>query len=180
MDVYDRIVPGGRDAVLAAIDDTELRKYLSGPILAASWYDCFAHAALDIAAADVRSMTAWDSVATASALQAEADAKGIYALLLKIVSPHVLVKKLGAISAQYFDYGTVRVEKVDAHHARMIRAAIPNQLYWWWGGISEGYVRALFKLSGAKNVTVHVSPHRTSSPDDPLGLGEFTVDARWE
>src|SRR5438046_1248080 len=119
MDVYDRIVPGGRQAVLAAIEDEPTRAYLSGPILAASWYDLFAHAALDLAAADLRKMAAWESVASASALQAENDAAGIYRLLLKVVSPHMLVSKLGKISAQYFDHGTVDVERVDDHYARM-------------------------------------------------------------
>ena len=71
MDVYDRVVRGGRVAVIAAIEDPAVRAYLSGSILAGSWYDLFAHAALDLAAADLRKMPAWESVASASALQAE-------------------------------------------------------------------------------------------------------------
>ena len=180
MDVYDRIVPGGRKAVLAAIDDEPTRTYLSGPILAASWYDLFAHAALDLAAADLLDLPAWESVARASALQAENDAAGIYRLLLKVVSPHMLVSKLGKISSQYFDHGGIEVQKVDAHAARMIRTGIANQLYWWWGGILEGYVHALFRLSGAKNTTSHAGVLETDAPDDPLGIGRFTVDVRWE
>ena len=180
MAVYDRIVPGGRQAVLAAIDDRAVREYLSGPILAASWYDLFAHAALDIAAADLRKMAPWESVASASAMQAEADASGIYKLLLKVVSPHMLVRKLGAISAQYFDHGTIEVERIDDHAARMLRTGISNQLYWWWGGILDGYVHALFKLSGAKNVSFHCGTLKTAQPDEPLGLGSFAVDVRWD
>ncbi len=106
MAVYDRVVPGGSRAVLAAIDDPGVREYLSAPILAASWYDLFAHAYLDVVAAELRKMPASESVATASALQAKDDARGIYKFLLKLVSPHVLVKKLGAISSQYFDRRT--------------------------------------------------------------------------
>jgi hypothetical protein len=180
MDVYDRIVPGGRRAVLAAIEDRATREYLSGPILAASWYDLFAHAALDLAAADLRAMAAWESVASASALQAEDDAAGIYRLLLKLVSPHMLVSKMGKISAQYFDHGGVEVQRVDARAARMTRTGIANQLYWWWGGILEGYVLSLFRISGAKNPTAHAGVLVTDAPDDPLGIGRFTVDVRWE
>jgi hypothetical protein len=180
MAVYDRIVPGGRQAVLQAIADPATRAYLSGPILAASWYDNFAHAALDIAAADLRKMPASESVATASAMQAKADAKGIYALLLKVVSPHLLVRKLGAITAQYFDYGTVKVERLDDRAAQIARHGIPNQLYWWWGGILDGYVHALFELAGAKGVTSHCGALKTSVPDDPLGAGSFVFDVRWE
>jgi hypothetical protein len=180
MAVYDRIVLGGRKAVIAAIDDPAVREYLGQPILAASWYDLFAHAALDISAADLRKMAPWESVASASALQAEADASGIYALLLKVVSPHMLVRKLGAISSQYFDHGSVEVERIDDHAARMIRQGIPNQLYWWWGGILDGYVHALFRLSGAKNVTFHCGALKTDKPEDPLGIGSFAIDVRWE
>lgn len=178
--VYDRIVPGGGAAVLAAIEDPSVRAYLSGPILAASWYDLFAHAALDLAAADLRKMPVWESISSASALQAEADAQGIYKLLLKVVSPHMLVRKLGAISSQYFDHGTVEVEKIDANAARMTRTGICNQLYWWWDGILEGYVRALFGLAGAKNLVVHCGVLQTEKPDDPLGLGSFPVDVKWD
>lgn len=180
MDVYDRIVPGGRQAVLAAIEDRAVREYLSGPILAASWYDLFAHAALDIAAADVLGMPAWQSVARASGLQAENDAAGIYRVLLKLVSPQMLVSKLGKISSQYFDHGGIDVQKVDSRHARMTRTGIANQLYWWWGGILEGYVHALFRLSGAKNPTSHAGVLESDAPDDPLGIGRFVVDVRWE
>jgi hypothetical protein len=180
MDLYDRIVPGGRQAVLRAIDDRDVREYLSGPILAGSWYDLFAHAYLDVAAADLRKMAATESVASASARQAAADAKGIYALLLKLVSPHMLVRKLGAISSQYFDHGSITVERVDTHTARMTRHGISNQLYWWWGGILHGYVTALFEIAGAKNTEVYAGPLVTDAPKDPLGLGSFAVEVRWE
>ncbi|MGZ3424133.1 MAG: hypothetical protein ACXWUG_07565 [Polyangiales bacterium] len=180
MDVYDRVVPGGRAAVLAAIEDPTVRAYLSGPILAASWYDLFAHALLDIAAADVRKLPVWESLSNASALQAEADAQGIYRLLLKVVSPHMLVRKLGAISSQYFDHGTVEVERIDDRAARMTRTGIANQLYWWWGGILDGYVRALFQLAGAKNLVVHCGVLKTDVPDNPLGIGSFPVDVSWD
>ncbi len=180
MAVYDRIVPGGSAAVLAAIDDAPTRAYLSGPILAASWYDLFAHAQLDLAAADLRKMPAWESVATASAMQAENDARGIYSFLLRFVSPHTLVSKLGNISAQYFDHGSIEVARLEGNHARMTRIGISNQLYWWWDGILEGYVRALFGLAGAKNVVIHCGLLETSEPDNPLGIGRFPVDVRWE
>ena len=178
--VYDRIVPGGRQAVLDAIDDPGVREYLSGPILAASWYDLFAHAYLDVVAAELRKMPATDSVASASALQAEADAKGIYSVLLKLVSPHLLVRKLGAISSQYFDHVKIVVERIDGHTARMTTDGIANQLYWWWGGILHGYVQALFDISGAKNTEAYAGPLKTSAPDDPLGIGSFAVEVRWE
>src|SRR5678816_1518355 len=130
MAVYDRLVDGGSRAVLDAIPDAAVRDYLGGPLLAASWYDLFAHAELDLAAAKLRNLPAWQSVSTASAAQAEADARGIYKLLLRFVSPHMLVRKMGAISAQYFDHGTVEVERLDARGARMTRTGIANQLYW--------------------------------------------------
>jgi hypothetical protein len=180
MAVYDRVVAGGSRAVLDAIDDRAVREYLSGPILAASWYDLFAHAYLDVVAADLRKMPASESVASASALQARDDARGIYSFLLKLVSPHTLVKKMGAISAQYFDHGTVGVERIDAHAARMTRSGISNQLYWWWGGILNGYVSALFGIAGAKNVELYAGPLKTDAPTDPHGLGSFAVDVRWE
>ena len=120
------------------------------------------------------------SVATASALQAEADERGIYALLLKCVSPHMLVRKLGAISAQYFDHGSIVVERLDARAARMTRSGIANQLHWWWAAILDGYVRALFGLAGAKNVETYAGPLVTQMPDDPLGVGAFGVEVRWD
>ena len=180
MAVYDRIVPGGSRAVLAAIEDKATRAYLSGPILAASWYDLFAHAQLDLAAADLRKMPAWESVATASAMQAANDARGIYSVLLRFVSPHTVVKKLGNISAQYFDHARIDVERLDGNHARMNCSGISNQLFWWWDGILEGYVRALFDLAGAKNLVVHCGLLSSDAPDDPLGLGRFAVDVRWD
>ncbi len=180
MEVYDRVVIGGSAAVLAAIDDPAVREYLSRPILAASWYDLFAHAALDFAAAEVRRMPAWESVASASALQAKADARGIYSVLLRLVSPHTLVRKLGAISSQYFDHGTIAAVKVEDRAARLTYGGIANQLYWWWTGIGEGYVRALFTLAGAKNTQVHTSALRSEAMSEPLGLGSFTFDVSWD
>jgi hypothetical protein len=179
MEVYDRIFPGGRAAVLAAVEDREVRDYLTRPILASSWYDLFAHAALDIAAADIQNIPAFESVAKASGLQAEADASGIYRLLLRVVSPHLLARKLGAISAQYFDHGDVEVLRVDDRAARLTRTGIANQLYWWWGGILDGYVNALFRLSGAKDVVCTCGRLESDRPDDPLGIGKFAVDVRW-
>jgi hypothetical protein len=179
MAVYDKIIPGGRAAVLEAVSDEATREYLKQPILAASWYDLFAHAALDIAAADLQEMQAWQSVAAASALQAEADASGIYRVLLRVVSPHMLIKKLGAISSQYFDHGKIAVERVDSRAGRMTLSGVANQLHWWWGGILDGYVHSLFRLAGAKDVVFTCGPLTSDKPDDPLGLGGFTVDVHW-
>lgn len=180
MAIYDRMVPGGRAAVLEAIEDPRVRAYLSQPILAASWYDLFVHAALDIAAADVLDLSPRDSVATASGRQAHEDARGIYRLLLRVVSPHMLVRKMGAISAQYFDHGTVEVERLDGRAARMTRHGIANQLYWWWGGILEGYVKALFERTGARNTATRCGELRSEQIDDPMGLGSFSVEIVWE
>jgi hypothetical protein len=119
-------------------------------------------------------------VAAASAMQARDDASGIYSLLLRVVSPHTLVSKMGAITARYFDHGTIVVERVDTKAARMTRDGISNQLYWWWCGILEGYVTALFEMAGAKNLTINRGPLVTQAPDDPLGVGRFTVDVKWE
>lgn len=180
MAIYDRVVPGGSAAVLAALDDPAVRDYLSAPILAASWYDLFAHAALDRAAAGLRRMPAWESVASASAIQAKSDASGIYSLLLRLVSPHTLVRKLGAISAQYFDHGKIDAVKLEDRAARLTYGGIANQLYWWWTGIGEGYVRALFQIAGAKNARVHTSALRSEAMNDPLGAGTFEFDVHWD
>jgi hypothetical protein len=180
MAVYDRMVPGGRQAVIAAIPDGDVRAYLSGPILAASWYDLFAHAMLDLAAADLRQMPGFESVASASGAQAEEDASGIYKLLLRVISPHMLVRKMGAISAQYFDHGTVDVQKLESHAARMTRTGIANSLYWWWSGILDGYVQTLFRIAGAKNLVSTIGPLKSEHLDDPLGIGNFDVDVRWQ
>ena len=179
MAIYDKMVPGGRDAVIAAIPDEAVRAYLRGPILAASWYDLFAHAMLDIAAADLRKMAAFESVASASGAQAEEDASGIYKLLLRVVSPHMLIRKLGAISAQYFDHGAIDVQRLEGSSARMTRSGIANSLFWWWSGILDGYVQTLFRIAGAKDVVATVGPLKSDKPDDPLGLGSFDVDVRW-
>jgi len=179
MAVYDRMIEGGSRAVLAAIPDPVVRAYLSGPLLRASWYDLFAHAELDLAAARLRNLPGPQSVASASAAQAEADARGIYKLLLRFVSPHMLIKKLGAISAQYFDHGTVEVQRIDDKSARMTRAGIANQLYWWWTGILDGYVSALFRLSGAQGLICTCGPLQTPDAESPLALGKFDVEVRW-
>jgi hypothetical protein len=180
MAVYDQVVPGGRRAVIAAVEDPAVREYLSQMFLAVGWYDLFAHAALDIAAGDLRRMSPWESVASASRLQAQADARGILSLLLKVVSPQMLVRKLGTISAQYFDHGAVEVERLDDKAARMTRTGIPNQLYWWWSAILEGYVRALFGLAGARGLRIRCGELQTERPDDPSGLGRFWCEVRWE
>jgi hypothetical protein len=179
MAVYDRVVPGGRRAVLEAVDDPATRSYLSQLILAVGWYDLFAHAALDLAAADLRGMDPGESLASASALQARADASGIYSLLLKVVSPQLLVRKLGKVSAQYFDHGAVEVVRLDGKAARMTRTGIANQLYWWWSAILEGYVRALFALAGARDLEIHRGALESAALDDPLGIGRFSCDLRW-
>jgi hypothetical protein len=180
MAVYDRLIDGGSRAVLDAIPDAAVREYLSGPLLRASWYDLFAHAELDLAAAKLRNLPGSQSVASASAAQAEADARGIYRLLLRFVSPHMLIRKLGAISAQYFDHGTVEVERIDAKSARMTRTGIANQLYWWWTGILDGYVAALFKMAGAEGVVCTSGPLHSDDMDNPVGIGRFDVDVRWK
>jgi hypothetical protein len=92
----------------------------------------------------------------------------------------MVVRKLGAISSQYFDHGTIEVERVDARAARMTRVGISNQLYWWWGGILEGYVRALFNLAGARNTQFYCGALVSDVIDEPLGLGKFSVEVRWD
>jgi hypothetical protein len=180
MATYDKLVPGGRQAVVGAIADRAVREYLSQMILAVGWYDLFAHVELDLAAADLLRLPPNVSVANASRVQAQSDAKGIYSVLLKVVSPQMLVKKMGTISAQYFDHGTVDVVRLESKAARMTRTGIVNQHYWWWGSILEGYVRALFGIAGARGLRIHCGELVTERPDDPLGHGRFSCDVRWD
>jgi hypothetical protein len=180
--VVDRVrtkVPGGLAALLARAKNPALDRLLSTPILVSSWYDVFALCVLDYHTASVANVSVGEHVFNAAHSQFVSDMNGIYRMILRVLSPQLVVDRIARVTGNYFDFGPTEVKKVDAHAAEIIRRDFPELLTPWYGPVAEGYTVAALEATGASQITRHLELVATGHRGHDVALVDMRLKVSW-
>jgi hypothetical protein len=164
-DFYDATVPGGMAALLKGIEstgDTPLAEFLRKPFLASGWYDILPILAMSATAARLRQMQHAQLVRENAAWLAERDLRGVYRMVLAILSIEAVATRLGKLSMQYFDFGSAETRKIGDRTVESVRSGIPAQLASWFIFAADGFVPVALRMAGAKTVSIR---HGHPRPD---------------
>ena len=82
----DRVLPGGRDAVLQQVERPDLLAFLSQPFMPSGWYDLYPLLGLAVAAGKLVGQSGAAFTRRRSAEQADEDIHGIYRFLLRFTT----------------------------------------------------------------------------------------------
>lgn len=172
-------VQGGMAAVLAALPSDAYRRCCEQPFLASGLYDAFVLDALLRAAARAVGQGFDAFLSQAFEAQAERDQRGVYKLLLRAVSPEMLVKRLPSIGSQLFTFTSSEVRELAPGHWQNAISGIPVLLRTVYCVSSGAFVSRALRTAGARDLA-----HRWLEPlpvADVHGVSICTVvrDLRW-
>jgi hypothetical protein len=165
-DLVEERIRGGRASVLAELSDPALRAFAEQPFLSGTFYDVMPTIALCQAAATMMGVTFDEWVRLLSSYSAEKDTNGIYRMLLRLVSPGMVMERTPAAAKQYFNFVEATVEKVSASLYRTQARGVPSVLAAFYMMVTESFLRRALTLAGARNVK-----HQWSKPE-PDGIRE--------
>jgi len=164
---FERNVPGGLGTLLEAIEDDTLRDFIGQKFLASSRYDVMLVPALIAREADavgqpldvyLRARTEW---------QARQDINGVYRMLLRLVSPDAVAKRLPRLLVQMFDFPEVDVVALDGGTRLATFHHIPKPLEHWLRIAFEVYAQTAITLAGGHDVDINFD----QSTDEDLKAG---------
>jgi hypothetical protein len=172
-------VQGGIPAVLAALPSDALRRCFEQPFLASAWYDVFVLDALLRVAAKVVGQPFEAFLNQTFDAQAARDQRGVYKLLLRAISPEMLVKRLPSIGSQLFSFTSSEVRELGPGHWENIISGVPVLLRTVYCESSGAFVSRALRTTGACDLQ-----HRWLEPRptrDVHGIAICTVvrELRW-
>jgi hypothetical protein len=172
-------VPGGQAAIVAQVKDPAIRAFLSQPFLAASWYDSLPMLPLGAAAARLAGMPLDDFLRFRTRLQAESDMRGVYKVLLQVVTVESLALRIPRITATYYDFGSADSRLVAPGHVESVRTGVPEFFLPWNNPVSETYMETVMSLGGAKSPSVRVTKVERDGMAHGVRLAAVTFALRW-
>jgi hypothetical protein len=172
-------VPGGMRALLDAAGNRPLERLVQSQILPSSMYDCYALALLDHHAARLLGRTLADLVRSSAAAQFNTDLSGIYKVVLRVVSPRLVIDRVARVTSGYFDFSPGTVRKVSDHEAVLVRADFPELLVPWYGPVAEGYLLGALHATGATSVRQAIATVPRGNQAHGLALVDLEMTVSW-
>jgi hypothetical protein len=172
LEYYDAHVPGHLAALHAKLDP-ELRTFVTQRFLAASWYDALPIAPVSHAVSRLLGVEHDEVLRNRSRWQAERDIRGIYRMLVKLVSPDTVATRFGRVILQYFDFGESQARVIRPGTCEILEHGIPVQLALCMVPIAEGWAATALAHAGARDVQFHADPpHRDGEKG---GMDTYTI-----
>jgi hypothetical protein len=150
VEYIDNALDGGLAALVTTFDDPVLRAFTEQPFLAGSFYDVLPTVPLCEAAAKLLRRPFAQLVREFSAYAAEHDIKGIYRLLLKLVSPEMVMGRMPAAAKQYFDFVATTEQKNGPKSFSGTVRGVPHFAASFFMTASEAFLSRALVLAGAK------------------------------
>lgn len=154
----DRHVEGGRVRILAE-SSPELAEYVGGRFLSASWVDVFAVADLSVVASRCVGKGHLATVRHMALEQCERDVKGIYAAIIRLATPDMILQRVPRSANLYFDFVTAEVEKLGPGHYRSLGHGVPVPALHSYMAVTETFLTRVLEIAGARGIQ-----HRWLSP----------------
>jgi hypothetical protein len=179
-DLVAERIPGGRAALLDELRDPALRTFAEQPFLPSSLYDTLPTVPLCQAAATLLSVSFDEFVRQLSRYSAERDTKGIYRMLLRLVSPAMVMERTPAAARQYFNFVESTVEKVSAKVYRTRARGVPAFLAQFYMLVTESFLRHALTLAGAHNVQNRWKPTEPDGNREGVPLVIVHREMSWD
>jgi uncharacterized protein (TIGR02265 family) len=179
-DYLEEKLPDGRARLLSALEDEALRSYADQPFLASSYYDVVPTVALCEAAAALLRQPFAAFVREFSSRAAERDTSGIYRMLLRLVSPQMVMERTPAAAKQYFDFVEATVEKLGPKSYRTSARGIPEVLAPFYMLVTEAFLTHALELAGAKRPLTRWLPRRPDGVREGVPLSQLQREVSWQ
>jgi hypothetical protein len=175
----DEHLAGGRDRLIEALVEPDLRAWASQPFLAGSLYDVGPLMPMCEVAATLMGVPFATFVRDFSRQAAENDIRGIYKMLFKLVSPNLIMERVPQAARQYFDFVTATVEKLGPKHYRTMVTGMPEGLMHFYMLVTEAFLGRALTLAGAQGLSMHWLPYHDAAPRAGVPMVRLQRDVSW-
>lgn len=174
VDFVNEQVPGGLSAVIAKLPDDASRAFLQQPFISSGWYDIMPLVPITAVCATLKRQTHGLFLRDWANYQATRDGNGIYRILLKLVTPDMLVNALPRTVRRYFDFVTTEAKREGPRKYTLSITGIPANFAEIYSLVTEVFVTRALAAAGAEN------PRVTTSAPMPAGEAHGSPIVRFE
>ena len=179
----DKDNPRGIGWCLTQLKDPRLKAYMSQHFLASGWYDIFAF----LAVADLRPRAAGATTPAEYARyvrdqgyqQAGIDMKGLFQVLLHLITPNMVGQRVVTIAGKYFDFGKTEMTLGASKHHEGLRSGLPRAILYWHTPALAGYVERVIEIAGAKDPKVVFGPPQNERMQHGVAVVDVTYSLTW-
>jgi hypothetical protein len=177
----DRVIPGGRAAVLGAIEQPELREFFKQEFLAGSWFDMFPlPLGREVAARLVRAPVA-ALMRDAMRYTVKRDAQTAYGNLINRGDAIAILEGLDMVTRQYLNFSPLVRPRIPRPGEReAFRDHVPKVLVPWMSATADGYTSTALELAGFKGARVRTWATPEPDADDGLERVQLRVVTYWD
>jgi serine/threonine protein kinase len=164
--LVERRVPGGLDALEAALDDERVVGFLRQRFLASSWYDILPLLPINAAIARLLDKPLEVLAREQGTHQARHDGEGVYRRLFEVMTFENVATLFGRFERQYYDFGDGVGEMVAPGHMLFRRLGVPEFIVRWFAPMHTAYAEQILRMKGATFVESSVeTPHEAGKRD---------------
>lgn len=175
---FDRAVPGGSVAVIAAVPSTIARAYLQQPFRGSEWYDAYPCAIMHAAAARLSHQTLAQLRRAVGAYHA-ATAGVLYRALLRVVSNEAVALWAPRIASIYFEYGKVLTVADGPSRVTGEWRGIPASLAQFTVFAAEGFTEEMLRVAGASAPRFELATAEPDGEKDGQPLVRIPLRIAW-
>ncbi|HEX4337330.1 MAG TPA: hypothetical protein VH062_15545 [Polyangiaceae bacterium] len=150
---FDRCVPGGSEAVGAALD-RDLAAFWGQIFLAGSMYEALPIVEVSRVASELAGLSHRELVRRTAEWLAERDIRGVYKVLFGVLSPESVAVRLARVALRYFDFGEASATMVGERVCRAEQRSLPQPMSAWFSDCVTGFVPKALTLAGARDPEV--------------------------
>jgi len=171
-------IPGGMEAVAAALPDGPHREFVRQIFLPIGWYDALPIRPITEIIAKLERRSWEDSVRARAQQAAIRDLKLIHRVLLLATSPERVVERLQRAALQYFDFGETEITEAERGHSKVVLRGVPQPLGPWFLPMLDGYAGTLITRAGGKQPEIkgRLIPR---GREHGIGLVDVHIDMSW-
>lgn len=178
LEFYSKM-PGGLPRIRQSVQDPRLLRYFDEPVLAGTWYDVFASAAIDFAAARAHNRTPEDWLTESTIMQARAMLRGVYKAMLSLFTPGAMAWSIPRVSATFFDFSEMHtVERGPTHYSGEVQG-VPMVLAGWWQRIAGDFAVEAMRIRGVREPRFDWTTPRETGTQRGLRVCRMTATFSW-
>lgn len=177
----DRVVPGGRAAFFAAIEQPELSEFFKQEFLAGSWFDTFPLPLGREIAARLARMPMSTLTRESMRYTVKRDAQSVYGSLIKRGDANAILDGLDIVARQYLSFSPlVRPRIVRPGERESFRDHFPKVLVPWCTAFADGYTTTALELGGFTGARVRTFVKPEPPAEDGLEVVQLRVVMNWD
>lgn len=178
IELFDK-QPSGFERVKAALPTAELRRFFEQPFTPAGWYDVFAMAQLDMAAARAFRLSYDQWLRDSTRAQAQSVLHGIYRSFARMMAPSTIAWALPRVSATYFDFGKLTTHRSSPQSVTATFEDVPMLLAGWFSVVTGEFALEALKIAGTPQARLQWAPLTPRGARAGVALARLEFRFEW-